>query len=146
MACGFRLAGTAALPKSLAVIQLVTQNFSDSQRVSLMEKLERAGTAVVTDENIEAPRLFVNLRKVRDLTLANSASNGDTVKRITRQLEYRVQTSSGRVLVETTTLTRQGDITLSNDNLHSSNQERRDVVADLEQGLVNQLLHRLERL
>ena len=111
-----------------------------------MEKLERAGTAVGTDENIEAPRLFVNLRKVRDLTLANSASNGDTVKRITRQLEYRVQTSSGRVLVETTTLTRQGDITLSNDNLHSSNQERRDVVADLEQGLVNQLLHRLERL
>lgn len=145
-ACGFRLAGTADLPQSMSSIYLVTNNFSDSQRNSLVQKLEQAGASVSSRESSDATRLTVNLRKVKDLTLVNSASTGETVERITRQLEYRVQANNGEALVETTELTQQRDITLNDDNLHSSRQERRDAIADLEAALFNQLLRRLERL
>ena len=145
-ACGFRLAGTAALPQSMSSIYLVTNNFNDSQRDSLVQKLEQAGASVSARERSNAARLTVSLRKVKDLTLVNSASNGETVERITRQLEYRVQSNNGEALVESTELTQQRDITLNDDNLHSSKQERRDAIADLEAELFTQLLRRLERL
>ena len=142
-ACGFRLAQTAAVSKSISSIHLVTQNFTDSQRARLVDRLQNAGAILA---NGASNRLTVSLQKIPDRTLVNSAESGKSVERLTRQLRYSIRTADGEVLVEPTTLVQRRDITLDDDNLHSSNRERREIIEDLEVALFNQLVHSLQRL
>ena len=93
-----------------------------------------------------ATHLTVSLKAIPDRVLVNSAQTGKTVERLARSLEYSVKSAAGEVLVELTALEQQRDITLDDDNLHSSNRERNDVLDDLEVALFNQLVLRLQRL
>ena len=145
-ACGFRLAGTAQLAPSLESIHLDAGEMTDSQRTRLVKRLEQAGARIIPAPDAGAPRLAVRLKTIPDRTMVNSASTGKTVRRLARALDYRVIAASGEVLVENTTLTQQQDITLDEDNLLASNQERDDLIRDLELGLYNQLVRRLQRL
>ena len=145
-ACGFRLAGTAAVPKSISSIYLVTHNFSDSQRAILLKQLELAGARIIDSAGDGSNRLTVRLRTIPDRTLVESASSGKTVERIARRIDYSLSDAHGETLIESTSLSQQRDITLDDDNLHSSNRERREVIDDLELALFGQLIRRLQRL
>ena len=143
--CGFKLAGSADLPESLNSIYLASQDLSDTQRAALIERLERAGTRLSPSPE-GAAELSVRLRVIPDRTLVKSASTGKTVERLARRLDYSIKSAGGSLLTEPRSLIQQRDITLDDDNLHSSGRERSDVIRDLEQALFNQLVHQLTRL
>jgi len=145
-ACGFRLAGTAQLPPSMESIRLLATDFNSAQQAQLVRRLEQAGARVSDAETDAAARLAVRLRAIPDRDLVSSASSGRNVRRITRELDYRVTSAAGFVLAESTTLSQSRDFTANEDSLHASNREREEVIKDLEQALFNQLVYQLQRL
>ena len=144
-ACGFRLAGTAQLPESLSSIYLVTTDMTEPQRARLVKRLEQAGSQISDSAVGDASILAVRLKAPADRTLVTSASTGKRVRRLSRELDYRLTTSEGEVLIEANTLSQQQDLTINEDSLHASNQERDEAIEDLEQALYNQLIYRLQR-
>ena len=144
--CGFRLAGTAALPPSLTSIQLETLDFDNRQRDALLRRLQRAGAGVSIEPSADRPRLSVRLVAPRDQRLVNSASSGKTVDRLSRGLEYRLWDADGQLLAGPRKLTAGKDLRLDDDNLLSSSDERRSVIEELESNLYDQLVRQLQRL
>ena len=142
-ACGFRLAGTADLPQQLASIYLSDDGFDESQRRTLQRRLTQAGASLVGPTDTDAVKLSVSLKSVPDRRMATSASTGAIVTRITRQLDFSVNSAEGKTLLPTTTLTQQKDISLDQDNLLSSNREKETVTRNLEKALYDQLIRQL---
>ena len=145
-ACGFRLAGTAKLPPSMQSIHLQATDFSNTQRARLVKSLEQAGARISDVATDDSTLLAVRLRVVPDRNLAISAASGKTVRRLTRELDYRVTTGVGYILVETTTLSQSEDFTLDQDNLLASERELEESIEGLETALFNQMIFRLQRL
>ncbi len=150
-ACGFKLAGRASLPESMRSIVLVSSEMTSTQRTMLSERLQQVGGRIVSaanagTTNASVTRLQVSFRQLPDLRLFSSAESGRNVERITRLLDFNLKAAGGNQLIAPTTLTQQRDITLDDDNLHASNQERQAAIEDLEVALVNQLIQQLRRL
>ncbi|UCH40785.1 MAG: hypothetical protein JSU67_03570 [Gammaproteobacteria bacterium] len=144
--CGFRLAGTASLPPELSQIHLTTTEFNKRQRDVLLQRLRLAGAEIVAEANDQAVQLRVRLLTLPDRRLVTSASNGKIIERVTRGLEFSLKDADGKPLLPAKTLQRQKDIVLNDDNLLSSDVERKNVVEDLEAALFNQLIFQLQRL
>jgi len=145
-ACGFKLAGTSDLPPELKQIYLVTSNFSEQQRKNLSRRLNRAGAQVSSQPVAQAVRLSVSLQAQPERRLVTSASNGKTVGRLARSLNFNLKAANGNLLAPARTLTQQKDIVLDDDSLLSSTVEKRSVIEDLEEALFNQLIHQLKRI
>ncbi len=144
--CGFRLAGTANLPPALSRIHLVTIDFNQQQRDALSRRLQQAGAEVVAQPAGDAVELRVILRILPDRRVVTSASDGKAVQRLARGLDYSLKDSDGDLLGPAKTLKQQKDVLFDQDNLLSADQERRNVVKDLEAALFNQLMRQLERI
>jgi len=144
--CGFKLAGTTNLPPELNQIYLVTSNFSEQQRDALSQRLTQAGSKVSRQSIAQAVRLSVSLKTLPDRRLVTSASNGKSVERLARSLNFSLKGADGNLLAPAKTLTQQKDIVLDDDNLLSSDVERRSVIEDLEAALFNQLIFQLKRI
>ena len=145
-ACGFRLAGTAELPPSLASIFLELDNFDERQRAALSRTLESAGATLAPRADEQAARLRVALKPAPDRQLATSASSGEVVRRVSRALDFSVRDAGGNFIVAPRTLNQQRDIVLDEDNLLASNRERDTVASELEQALYEQMLRQLSNL
>lgn len=144
--CGFRLAGTEALPQSISALRVVTRDFSEAQAKALKNRLRRAGARLITVAGEAGVELDVRLLAPADRNLVYSASNGKTVQRITRSLSYSLRGATGEVLVANRILTQQSEIVLDDDNLLASDQEKANVVSDLHSALYNQLIRQLSRI
>lgn len=145
-ACGYRLAGTAELPPQLATINLETSNFSEIQRRALVRSLQAAGASLVEQPVADATRLSVTLDSQPDRQVATSASSGTIVVRITRNLTYALHSADGRLVSPAQTLRQQVDISLNDDSLLASGQERDSAVQELERALYQQLIRQLTRI
>jgi LPS-assembly lipoprotein len=145
-ACGYRLAGTVELPPQLATINLETNNFKEIQRKALVRTLQSAGASLVEQSDTDAIRLTVTLDSPPDRQLATSASSGNIVKRITRNLTYALHSADGKVVSPAQNLSQQADISLNADSLLASNQERDNAVVNLEQALYRRLVLQLTRI
>ncbi|MDH3859343.1 MAG: hypothetical protein OEV07_15230, partial [Gammaproteobacteria bacterium] len=139
-ACGFRLAGTSNLPQNLSSMVLLASNLDRQQQDVLRRQLTRAGAELKNQDDLEAVRLKISLQAVADRRLVSSASDGKSVERLTRSLDFSLSSASGEVLVPTRTLTQQKNIVLDDDNLLASGRERASVLEDLEQALFEQLI------
>ena len=144
-ACGFRLAGTALLPPQLATIYLQVENFDERQRRELRRTLEAAGARLVPQADAQAARLSVALKVSEDRQLATSASSGDSVRRVSRGLDYYVKDAAGEFIWSPRSLRQQRDITFDDNNLLASNREQETAVRELEQALYDQLVRQLSR-
>jgi len=144
--CGFRLAGTAPLPANLSRIQLDTQDFDNHQREALLRRLERAGANVVIEPASGHSRLSVRLLAPSDQRLVTSASSGKTVNRVSRGLEYSLWGSDGQLRAGPRSLSAARDLTLDDDNLLSSSDERQSLIEELEANLYDQLVRHLQSL
>ncbi len=145
-ACGYRLAGTAELPPELRSIQLLTDGFSEAQRRSLGRSLSAAGATLVDDADAEATRLNVSLGAPEDQRLVTSGSSGAIVTRISRSLRFELKAADGTVIAPLQTIRQQRDVSLDDDNLLASGQERDNAVQQLEQELYQQLIRQLTRI
>lgn len=145
-ACGFRLAGTSNLPQNLSSMVLTTSNLDQRQQDALRRQLTRAGAELKNQDDPEAVRLKISFNASPDRRLVSSASDGKSVERLTRSLDFSLTSAGGEVLVPTRTLTQQNDIVLDDDNLLASDRERASVLKDLEQGLFEQLIRQLNRI
>ena len=145
-ACGFKLAGTTSLPPQLGQIYLVTSDFSERQRKALLQRLSQAGAQVSSQPVAQAVQLNVALKALPDSRLVASASNGKTVERLARSLDFSLKGADGNLLAPAKTLTQQKDIVLDDDNLLSSGVEKRSIIEDLEAALFNQLIFQLKRI
>lgn len=146
LGCGFRLAGTSVLPPALSRIHLVAIDFSERQRDALSRRLQQAGAEVVAQPDADAVELRVILRILPARRVVTSASDGKAVERLARGLDYSLKDSDGNLLAPARTLNQQKDVLFDQDNLLSSDEERRNVVKDLESALFNQLMRQLERI
>lgn len=126
-------------------IHLLTTDLNNAQQAGLVRVLEQAGARVSDTQTGAATLLAVRLRAIPDRNVARSANTGRNVLLITRELDYRVTSAAGSLLVESTTLSQSQDFTSNEDSLHASNREREEVIKDLEQALFNQLVYRLQR-
>ncbi|MCP4388631.1 MAG: hypothetical protein GY802_10070 [Gammaproteobacteria bacterium] len=144
--CGFKLAGTTSLPPELSQIYLVTSDFSERQRKALSQRLSQAGAQVSSQPAAQAVQLSVSLKTLPDRRLVTSASNGKSVERLARSLDFSLKGADGNLLVPVKSLTQQKDIVLDDDNLLSSAVERSGVIEDLETALFNQLIFQLKRI
>ena len=144
--CGFRLAGTSALPPALSRIHLVTIDFNQRQRDSLSRRLQQAGAEVIAQPAGDAVELRVILRVLPSRRVVTSASDGKAVERLARGLDYSLKDNDGNLLAPAKTLQQQKDVLFDQDNLLSSDEERRNVARDLESALFNQLMRQLERI
>lgn len=145
-ACGFKLAGTANFAPELSSIYLQSSGFSDRQRDALRLQLTRAGAELVNQDDSNAVVLTVTLKVLAGRRLVTSASNGKTVERIARSLDYGLKSADGEILAPTKTLLQQNDIVLDDDNLLASDREKTNVLRDLEQTLFEQLIRQLKRI
>lgn len=145
-ACGFRLAGTSNLPQNLSSMVLVDSGLNQQQQDALRRRLTRAGAELKNRDDPDAVRLKISLKVLPDRRLVSSASDGKSVERLTRSLDFSLVSASGEVLVPTRTLTQQNDIVLDDDNLLASVRERASVLEDLEQDLFEQLIRQLNRI
>ncbi len=145
-ACGFRLAGTSNLPQNLSSMVLVDSGLNQQQQDALRRQLTRAGAELKNRDDPDAVRLKISLKVLPDRRLVSSASDGKSVERLTRSLDFSLVSASGEVLVPTRTLTQQNDIVLDDDNLLASVRERSSVLEDLEQDLFEQLIRQLNRI
>jgi len=145
-ACGFRLAGTASLPASLQRIQLETRDLDSRQRNTLLNRLRRAGADVSIEPGAGRTRLSVRLQSPPDQRLITSASSGKTINRLTRRLEYSLETADGQVLASARSLSLENEFTLDDDNLLSAADERQSVVEELEENLYELLIRQLQRI
>ena len=145
-ACGFKLAGTADLPAELSTIHLVTRNFSKQQQDELRGRLTRAGASVVNQSTAEAVLLAVTFNVLPDQRQASAGSSGRYVERIARSLNFSLKSPTGEVILPPTTLLRQNDTELDDNNLLASNREKNNVIKDLEQALFKQLINQLQRI
>lgn len=143
--CGFKLADTSALPPTLSRIHLVTSDFNERQRDALRKRLGQAGAEVVEQAASNAVQLRVRLRVTPDIRLVTSASSGKTVERLARSLDFSLMGTDGNLLAPAKTLSQQKDMVLDDDKLLSSAQERRNVIAELETALFEQLVRQLKR-
>ena len=144
LGCGFKLAGTSQLPESLDKLHLVTSDFSDKQRDSLSEVLQRAGVTLTMAKEARAT-LSVKLVSLPQRTVVSSASSGKTIVRLARQLDFSLKPSDDSPSVRKT-LVKQKNFELDEDNLLSSSQQKREVIEDLERALFNQLIFQLQRI
>ena len=144
--CGFRLAGTSALPPALSRIHLVTIDFNQQQRDLLSRRLQQAGAEVVAEPAGDAVELRVILRLLPTRRVVTSASDGKAVERLVRGLDYSLKDSDGILLAPARTLNQQKDVLFDQDNLLSADKERRHVEKDLDTALFNQLMRQLERI
>jgi len=144
--CGFRLAGTVPLPENLARIQLETRDFDNRQRDALLRRLRQAGADVALEPAADRVRLAVRLLAPRDRRLVTSASSGKTVDRLSRGLEYSLRGSDGQILDGPRQLSVERDLTLDDDNLLSSSDERQSVIEELEATLYDRLVRQLQSL
>ncbi|HEY5739362.1 MAG TPA: hypothetical protein VIW27_06520 [Gammaproteobacteria bacterium] len=144
--CGFRLAGTATLPPELARIQLETRDFDNRQRDVLLRRLQRAGAEVSVEPAADRTRLSVRLLAPRDRRLVTSASSGRNVNRVSRVLEYSLWSADGQLRAGPSSLTAGTDVTLDDDSLLSSSDERQSAIEELETNLYDQLIRQLQRL
>jgi LPS-assembly lipoprotein len=145
-ACGFRLAGTVELPSQLQSIYLVTSNFSEAQSRALRRSLTAAGATLVEQADSEAARLVVSLNALSDQQLVSSATAGSTVNRLSRSLDFNVQSAEGKVLAAAQTLRQQQNVELDDANLLASNREKENAIIQLEQSLYQQLIRKLTRI
>ncbi len=145
-ACGFRLAGTAELADSLELIRLETDNFSERQRKALRARLERAGALLAGEGDADATLLRVSFLNVPARDLVAGGSSGKTIERLTRSLRFSLVGADGEPLIEAKTLTRQRDFTRDEDNLLASNEERANLLVELEKSLFEQLIFQLGRI
>ena len=145
-ACGFRLAGSVTLPPELKQIQLLTRDFSKAQQQRLSQRLEAAGAEVAVTPREGAVRLTVRLVTLPDRRLVTGAGTGKTVDRLERRIDFSVADASGAPLAPPRTISQQKDVVLDDDNLLASEQERDNVIVDLEQALFNRLIQQLKRI
>jgi len=145
-ACGFRLAGTADLPQNLTSMVLLASGMSEQQENTLRRQLTRAGAELKNPGDPDAVTLKVSLKVLPDRRLVTSASDGRSVERLTRSLNFSLSAANGEMLVPGRTLTQQNDTVLDDDNLLASNRERARDLEDLEQSLFEQLIRQLKRI
>ncbi len=144
--CGFRLAGAVTLPAALDIIDLETSGFNRRERALLTDRLQRSGSRVAENADPGAHRLSVRLLQVDDRRLVTSASTGRNVVRLERSLVFSLRAADGEILVADTRLVQQTDFRIDDDNLLASTEDRENALADLENGLFDQLIRRLARL
>lgn len=144
--CGFRLAGAVTLPATLDIIELETSGFNRRERALLTDRLQRSGSRVAENTDPGAHRLSVRLLQVDDRRLVTSASTGRNVVRLERSLVFSLRAADGEILVADTRLVQQTDFRIDDDNLLASTEDRENALADLENGLFDQLIRRLARL
>ena len=144
--CGFRLAGTAQLPPDLARIYLETRDFDGRQRDALLRRLEWSGASVVIEPASGHARLSVRLLALPDQRLITSASSGKTVDRLIRGLEYSLWSTDGQLLDGPRRLSVEKDLTLDDDNLLASSDERQSAIETLEATLYDRLVIQLQSL
>jgi LPS-assembly lipoprotein len=144
--CGFRLAGTANLPRQLSSIYLQTSGFDKQQQDALRLQLSRAGAELKNQDDPDSVKLAVSLKVLPDRRLVSSARNGSTVERLARSLDFSLRAVDGEMLVPTRTLVQQNDIVLDDDNLLASSKEKASVLEDLHQALFEQLIRQLKRI
>ena len=145
-ACGFRLAGTTELADSIELLRLETVNFSERQRRALRRRLERAGAVLASETDGGAALLRVELLETRAQDLIAGGTTGKTIERISRSLRFSLTGSGGEALYTARTLTRQRDFARDEDNLLASNEERADLLVELERSLFEQLIFQLGRI
>ncbi len=145
-ACGFRLAGTAELADSIELLRLETDNFSDRQRRALRARLERAGAVLAGDGDGGAALLRVGFLNFPTQDLIVGGRSGKTIERVSRGLRFSLFGDDGQPLIAAKTLTRQRDFTRDDDNLLASNEERENLLVELEISLFEQLIFELSRI
>ena len=140
------MAGTANLPAELSTIHLVTNNLNKQLQDELRGRLIRAGARVVDQSTADAVLLAVNFKAFPDRRLITTGSTGRNVVRLVRNLGYTVKSPTGEIIVPAKTLVQQKDIELDDNNLLASNQEKKNVIRELEQALLKQLVNQLLRI
>ena len=145
-ACGFRLAGTAELTDSIDLIRLETVDFSERQRRALRRRLERAGAVLASEAETGAALLRVDFLATPAQDLVPGGTTGKTIERVTRSLRFSLTGAAGEPLIVAKTLTRQRDFARDEDNLLASNEERQNLLLELENSLFDQLIFQLGRI
>ncbi|MCP4979486.1 MAG: hypothetical protein GY935_03205 [Gammaproteobacteria bacterium] len=145
-ACGFKLAGNASLPRELSTMHLSMNGLTEKQQTALRQRLTRAGVQFVNRDDAGAVSLTVSYKVLPNRRLVSSASNGKSVDRLARSLEFVLKSADGVLIVPKKTLLQQKDIQLDDDNLLASDREKEKVIEDLEQSLFNQLVRQLIRI
>ena len=144
-ACGFRLAGSYNPPALVDSLSMVTSQFNRQQRLALEKSLDSAGIRVVEQADADLPVLTVGFKPIHEPIVAFSGS-GTSLLQITRQLSFGLKSSSGEVLLQSSTLRRQKNIELDSNQLLSSVAEQASVAEKLESDLYDQLIRSLNRL
>lgn len=98
-ACSSLPTGIAEMPEELRVIKLDTSGFTEVQRESLVNRLERAGTEVTDDAEAKAPVLSVRLEEPRESSLF-SPGELQRYKYLTQQMFYQVTAADGELLLQ----------------------------------------------
>ena len=145
-ACGFHLEGSTALPTSIALVRIETNDTESDFYFGLRKALIAAGTRIDEsghDESATVIHVLNDLTTQRILTV--SALNVPTEYELSYQVKFSV-TSQGRDLIPTETHTLVRDYNFSESQLLVKERETRILTEALAHDLVSVVMRRLSSL
>ena len=145
-ACGFHLRGQASLPAEIKSIYLLTEALDNKQAKLLRRKLQNAGASIQKSQGSEQVQLLVSIHAANVRNLVDAAGVGKTIVRIIRQLEYKLSTAGGEVVIKSATLEQRLDVELDDNNLLDKDERVRRGNESIDDALIGQLIFGLGQL
>ncbi len=144
--CGFRLQGSAPLPRSIALVRIETSDTESDFYFGLRKALEAAGTRIdETGTDASATVIHVLSDAVAQRVLTVSALNVPTEYELSYTVRFSV-TAGGRDLIEPESHVLVRDYNFSENALLAKQRETRIFSEALAHDLVNVVMRRLATL
>ena len=145
-ACGFRLQGGAALPRSIALVRIETSDTESDFYFGLRKALLAAGTRIDEDGHDDAATVIHVLNdSIAQRILSVSALNVPTEYQLSYSLKFSV-TSMGRDLIPAESHVLVRDYNFSENQLLAKERETRILSEALARDLVTVVMRRLSSL
>lgn len=143
-ACGFHLRGSNQIEAKYNPLFIVSDELNANQ-LALIRKELTSSSAIVTEQPAGSNRLLLVFSNAKQRKIANSSLSDFELLQIQMSLQYSLQTSAGRPLIDPDELLEKADIQLDKSNVLVNEQTVTSAQKELQRKLVRRLILRLSR-
>ena len=137
--CGFYLRGSAQVAERWNPIYVQSGKLQAEQLRLLNRALLKASARLTSDRDA-ANRLYVVIHPLQSSLLASSSPTDVELRQLSMRLEYRLESSTGELLLESQQLERSRELELERSNVLAASELIDTVAEDLQDELIRGLV------
>jgi LPS-assembly lipoprotein len=142
-ACGFELRHTPPLPPSLQTLYLQSSDPYGQFESMLKRSLQLAGVTVVSNSNQAPVTLSIQSKNFSSTATSIGTSSQARVYGLTYDVTYALTNHQGKTLIDSTTVSASGSITLNPNQLLESNGQQDQMIMQLQRNDIQQIIIQL---